>query len=190
MKRSITLLCVLVLLFAATGAVSAGKPSEDSFTIAGYTTAYTYEKLPNGLTSFHLVAKSNGATEADENFCSSLYTCRVRTPARRSLGSRAVSRGDLTGQFTFEEWGVVDFDPGTGTGSGEGKNEGILTITTSEGQVVMKFKGKADLQGVRGKFDIDKKAGTGIYHKFDGKGKYDGDAGLVFTVTFTGKFKD
>ena len=38
MKKLVLLLSVIVLLVIATGAVSAGKPAPDTFTITGYTT--------------------------------------------------------------------------------------------------------------------------------------------------------
>ena len=98
--------------------------------------------------------------------------------------------GDSSGEFIFEEWGVVDLDPVTYEGSGKGKNDGIATITTPDGTSVVRFNGKTDSQSVWGNFKIEKKKGTGAYADLKGSGDYTGNAGLVFTVTFTGKLKD
>ena len=54
MKKLVLLLSVIVLLVIATGAVSAGKPAPDTFTITGYTTNDPFTDpesviaLPNG----------------------------------------------------------------------------------------------------------------------------------------------
>ncbi|MGA9350118.1 MAG: hypothetical protein WBW48_15130 [Anaerolineae bacterium] len=96
--------------------------------------------------------------------------------------------GYFTGTFTFEEWGEVDLDPSTGEGSGKGKNHGIMTITTAEGEAIIRFNGKADSETVWGEFKVLHKEGTGAYQDLQGKGKYTGNAGLVFTVDFTGQF--
>ena len=79
MKKLVLLLSVIVLLIVATGAVSAGKPAPDTFTITGYTTSYEYGTLPNGRTWFHVLAQSSGATEEDDAFCTELsgMTCQA-----------------------------------------------------------------------------------------------------------------
>ena len=56
----------------------------------------------------------------------------------------------------------------------------------------MHFNGTVDQASlnVSGKFKVEKKEGTGAYADLKGQGDYTGGAGLVFTVTFTGKLKD
>ena len=190
MKKLVLLVCVFVLLIAATGAASAKKPAPDQFTITGYTTFYDYGTLPNGRTWFHLLAKSRGATPADEAFCSYLYQLPCQETCQALLGKPCGVTGDFTGQFTFEEWGEVDLNPVTGEGSGRGKNNGFVTITTPDGSAVVRFNGKTDSQNVWGKFKVEKKEGTGAYANLKGQGDYTGNAGWVFSVTFTGKLRD
>jgi len=156
-KHFAMLALVVVMLVALTGVASAAKPVDRTFTIRGYTTEYTFHKLPNGLTSYHLFA----------------------------VGT---STDYFTGPFTYEEWGTVDFDPVTGQGSGEGKNFGVLTVNASDGKVIMELTGKTDRQGVTGKFVLQQKNGTGAHRGLKGAGDYTGSGGLVFAVTFTGKF--
>ena len=71
-----------------------------------------------------------------------------------------------------------------------GKNNGVVTIATPEGTSVVRFNGKTDSASVWGNFKIEKKEGTGAYADLKGNGDYTGNAGLVFSVTFTGKLKD
>lgn len=159
MRKISLVLCVLVMLAAATTAASAARPEPQTFTITGHTTFYDFGTLPNGRTWFHLTAE--GTTS-----------------------------GYFTGAFTFEEWGEVDLDPLTGEGSGRGKNNGVVKIATPEGTSVVRFNGKTDSASVWGNFKIEKKEGTGAYADLKGNGNYTGNAGLEFSVTFTGKLKD
>jgi len=94
--------------------------------------------------------------------------------------------GYFSGTFTFEEWGIVDLDPETGEGSGRGTNHGLMTITTDDGETVVRFGGRAHFQNVWGNFTVVR--GTGVYEDLHGQGEYFGDAGFVFTVEFTGRF--
>jgi hypothetical protein len=98
--------------------------------------------------------------------------------------------GYFNGTFTFEESGVVDLDPETGVGSGRGTNTGVVTITTTEGQERVRFVGVTDSVSVWGKFTAAAEDGSCGYAGLQGYGTYKGNAGLVFTVTFTGKFLD
>ena len=204
MKKLVLLLSVVVLLVIATGAVSAAKPAPDTFTITGYTTSYEYETLPNGRTSFHLIARGGGDDALYDPICQATsqsfpYGNQNSTPlscvelcmtyAGAPCGV-ADFIGDSFGEFTFEEWGVVDLDPITYEGSGKGKNDGIATITTPDGTLVVRFNGKTDSQSVWGNFKIEKKKSTGAYADLKGNGDYTGNAGLVFSVTFSGKLKD
>jgi hypothetical protein len=96
--------------------------------------------------------------------------------------------GYFEGTFTFDEEGEVELlAPGV---PGKGKSEGIMTITTDRGQVVIKFHGKSEYLTTWGKFDVKHKEGTDDYEKLHGNGDYIGDAGGAFTVVFTGKFHD
>jgi hypothetical protein len=160
MKKLALLLCVLVMLFAATGVASAGQLEPGTFTITGYTTGYNSWTGPNGRTWFHVTAEG-------------------------------VAEGYFSGTFTFEEWGVVDLDLTTDppTGSGKGTNTGVVTITTEDGQERVRFAGVTDSVSVWGKFTVAQEDGTCGYAGLQGYGSYRGNAGLVFTVTFTGRFE-
>lgn len=105
------------------------------------------------------------------------------------LTAAGESTGYFTGPFTFEEWGVVDFDPETGQGSGRGTNTGVVTISTDDGQEVVRFAGVTDSVSVWGKFTVDGNGSCGCTGP-QGWGSYTGNAGFVFSVTFTGKFLD
>ncbi len=89
MKKLVLFACIFVLLIGATGAVSADKPVEDSFTIHGVTDPYSISSgtLPNGRTWFHLMSEGN-------------------------------VEGYFAGTFTFEEWGEVDMNTGMGKNNG------------------------------------------------------------------------
>jgi hypothetical protein len=200
MRKSVLLLCILVILTTATAA-AAGKPEPSQFTITGYTVAYEYERLPNGRTSFHLIARGGGDDAPYESICAYLSTQPpYGTPESTPLSCQQLCTtyaggvcglaGDFSGEFTFEEWGEVDLDPVTYEGSGMGKNNGILTLVTADGTAVMEFNGRTDSQSVWGNFKVEKKEGTGDYADLKGHGDYTGNAGLVFSVTFTGKLKD
>jgi len=133
MKRLLILVCILALLLSLPGGTAVAKPEEAAFTITGYTTDYDYDIRPNGRIKFYL--KAEGAPgQACAYFFGDPTACGVT--------------GYFNGTFTFEEWG--EYDPA----SGKGKNDGIMTVTTTEGQVVMKFHGKAEAQTVSGKFDV------------------------------------
>jgi hypothetical protein len=186
-KRIAMLALVVVMLVTLTGVASAAKPVDGTFTIRGYTTDYTFHKLPNGLTSYHLSAKSSGSP-ADDDVCEALYQMPCQQTCPKFLSAACGVTGYFNGQFTYEEWGTVDFDPVTGQGSGEGKNFGVLTVNASDGKVIMELTGKTDRQGVTGKFVLQQKNGTGAHRGLKGAGDYTGSAGLVFAVTFTGKF--
>jgi hypothetical protein len=187
-KHFAMLALVVVMLVTLAGVASAAKPVDGTFTIRGYTTNYTFHKLPNGLTSYHLLAKSSGSP-ADEAACQDLYGMRCQDTCPKLLSAACGVTGYFNGQFTYEEWGTVDYDPGTEKGSGEGKNFGALTVNASDGKVVMaELIGKTDLQSVTGKFVLQQKNGTGAQRGLKGAGDYTGSGGLVFAVTFTGKF--
>lgn len=190
MRKFALLLCVLVLLVVATGAASAGKKEPDTITITGYTTSYDFGTLPNGRTWFHVLAKSSNPTAADEDFCSYFYGMPCQETCNVLLEKPCGVTGDLVGEFTFEEWGEVDFNPATGAGSGKGKNNGVVTIIAPDGGTVVQFDGKTDSRDVWGKFKVEKKEGTGTYADLKGNGDYTGNAGLMFSVTFAGKLKD
>jgi hypothetical protein len=57
MKKLVLLLSVIVLLVIATGAVSAGKPAPDTFTIMGTTAFGGLKLLPNGHTEYYFTAE-------------------------------------------------------------------------------------------------------------------------------------
>jgi hypothetical protein len=94
--------------------------------------------------------------------------------------------GYFDGTFTFVEWGNVDLDPVTMEGSGWGTNHGILTITSDNGEVIIRFDGRTDSQSVWGNYRVLR--GTGDYANLHGQGTYHGNAGLAFTVTYEGRF--
>lgn len=188
MKKLTILVCVLAMLLALTGVASASKPEPATFSITGYTTFYEYETLPNGRTKFHLMAQEGGEVPEDDALCQRWYGVPCQTLCLALLGRPCGVTGYFTGTFTFEEWGTVDLDPITGEGSGKGKNHGIMTVTTAEGEAIIRFNGKTDSKTVWGEFKVLHKEGTGAYQNLQGKGKYTGNAGLVFTVDFTGQF--
>jgi hypothetical protein len=192
MKKLTILVCVLTMLLALTGVASASKPKEGTFSIAGYTTFYEWETLPNGRTKFHLTAQGGGEGPEDDALCMAWYGYPCQTLCLALLGQPCGVAGYFEGAFTFEEWGIVDLDPETGEGSGQGTNHGIMTITTLDGdgevagEVLIRFGGRADLQNVWGNFTALR--GTDAYEDLHGQGKYFGNAGLVFTVKFDGRF--
>ena len=186
MKHFAMLALVVVMLVTLTGVASAADPVDGTFTIRGYTTEYTFHKLPNGLTSYHLLASSG--SPADEAACKALYGMRCQKTCPKFLSAACGVTGYFNGQFTYEEWGTVDLDPVTGEGSGVGKNFGVLTVNASDGKVIMELTGKTDRQGVTGKFVLQQQNGTGDQRGLEGAGDYIGSAGLVFAVTFTGEF--
>lgn len=188
MKKLTILVCVLAMLLALTGVARASKPEAATFSITGYTTFYEWKTLPNGRTEFHLTAQGGGEGPEDDALCMAWYGYPCQTLCLALLGQPCGAAGYFAGTFTFEEWGEVDLDPSTGEGSGKGKNHGIMTITTAEGEAVIRFNGKTDSETVWGEFQVLHREGTGAYQDLHGKGKYTGNAGLVFTVDFTGRF--
>ena len=194
MRKLALLLSILVLLVAATGAVSADEPKPETFTITGYTTDYSSRTGPNGRTWFHLTARGGGDDSMYDQICQAysggtVATCEefCKLPAGKECGVD----GFFDGEFTFEEWGVVDLDltQTPPTGSGRGTNTGIVTITTADGQERVKFVGVTDSVSVWGKFTLEPNDGTRCYAGLQGSGNYRGNAGLAFTVKFTGRFE-
>lgn len=167
MKKLTIVICVLATVLALTGVASASRPEPATFTITGYTPYWEFGPLPSGRIRLHLTAE--GAPGA---------VCKEYFGKKKLCGIS----GYFEGTFTFDE--RVTFDPD----SGLGKNHGIMTITTAEGDVAIRFKGKTDSETVWGKFKVLHKEGTGVYQDLHGKAKYTGNAGLVFTVDFTGRF--
>jgi len=189
MKRLLPLFCILVILFASAGVASADKPLPDTFTITGYTTSYTFDTLPSGRTKFNLLAQGGAETPVDDAICSAWYgvtSCQALCQSSPDHACGVTGRF-LAASFKFEEKGNVDYDPITKQGSGKGTNQGDLTITMPDGsKAVIRFDGQADLQTVSGNWRVLSSSGTldGLH----GQGKYTGNAGLVFSVTFDGKF--
>jgi hypothetical protein len=204
MKKLFLLLSVIALLIVATGAVSAGKPEPQIFTITGYTVndPYSdYETLPNGHLRLHILAQGGGEDRKDDKLCKTLYGAPCQTLCQDVKSQACGVSGYFEGKFAFEEW--VDFDPLSGTAT----NHGVVTITPAkphgkpdgrtDDRVVVQFNGTADSQRVLGKFKIEKANGKPEQKvekrpdtRFSGQGDYEGDAGLVFSVMFTGKLKD
>ncbi len=188
MKHLAILVLVVVMLVTLTGAASAGQPPNATFTIRGYTTDYSFRMLSNGLTSYHLLA-SGGRSRADRPTCLALYGRSCQATCQTLLSAPCGVSGYFDGEFTYEEWGTVDFDPITGVGSGQGVNRSVLTVDTAEGQVTMDLSGSTALEGVSGRFDLRQHAGSGAYQGLKGRGDYSGSAGMVFAVTFNGNFR-
>ena len=116
------------------------------------------------------------------------YTYETRPNGNVKFHMTAVGSvtGYFEGSFTFEEEGEVEMlPPGI---PGKGKSQGIMTITTGSGQVVIKFHGKSEYLTTWGKFEVRHKDCTGEYEGLHGNGDYIGDANVVFTVVFDGKF--
>jgi len=210
MKKLVLLVCVFVLLIVATGAVSANKPEPDQFTITGYTTNDPFTDpetviKPNGHMRLHVTARGGGdADVTSDGLCASLAedldipditTCQALCVAsqNQACGVAGLVNGKpFTGEFTFDEWVELRMNPLTGAIYGKVKNNGIVTITTvtPDASTVVQFKGEADSLNVWGKFKVEKKTGTGAASGLKGQGDYAGNAGLVFSVTFTGKLND
>ena len=201
MKKLVLLLSVVVLLVIATGAVSAAKPAPEQFTITGYTInnpLTDYEVLSSGNYLFHVLAQGGGERKAGDEFCAALSqdvydTCDEL--CEQNTGHACGVSDAFRGRFSFEEWievapEQIDFE--TGTFSGIATNTGVITITTpatsNAGSIaVVRFDGKADSDRVWGEFEVDEQEGKGVYKHLDGGGDYDGNTGLVFSVTFTFK---
>lgn len=99
----------------------------------------------------------------------------------KDLTAMGIVYGDLNGSFAYVEEGKGDLCDHYGT------NEGLMTVVTDDGTVVIEFKGDTDLVRVWGQWELE--SGTGDYKGLEGDGTYFGDAGLgPFTVTFTGFF--
>jgi hypothetical protein len=158
----------------APGVASGSPPELGTFSTTGYTdlTSYRFETLPSGLTKFYLEAEGEPGLVCAFWFSGDPNACGVS--------------GDLDGTFTFIEWGIVDMDPLTQVGSGRGTNHGILTINSDDSELTIRFDGQTDSQYVWGNYRI--LSGTGEYANLHGQGKYHGNAGFAFTVTYEGKF--
>lgn len=94
--------------------------------------------------------------------------------------------GEIAGVFTFQEWLAIDLNP-IRKGFGKCKNYGIITITNDQGQAVIEFQGKAESGIVIGDFKVVPDDCTGAYAGLRGSGQYTGNAGLAFTLIFTGE---
>lgn len=173
MQKLATLAVVMVALVLLSGTASAAPPEPASFSTTGYTdlTTYEFQTLPSGHTKFYLEAEGKPGLTC-ETWFGDPNLCGVN--------------GDLNGTFAFVEWGVVDLDPLTMAGSGRGTNHGILTITTGESQLTIRFDGRTDSQQVWGNYRV--LSGTGDYADLHGQGNYHGNAGVAFTVTYEGQF--
>lgn len=106
---------------------------------------------------------------------------RVNRPAAGQLGFRLRAAGRATGalfgRFTFDEQGRFVIR------SGEGANEGIMTISRPDGgQAVIRFSGQATIWRVTGDWQV--LSATGTLSGITGGGRYTGNAGLLFKVTF------
>jgi|GEM_PF-1726705 len=177
MKKATIPLSLLALVLVMTSVASASPPEPGSFSTTGYTDVLTYEveTLPSGRTKFYLEAEGKpGAMCAYWFGVPNSDLCGVS--------------GDLNGTFTFVEWGIIDLDLSVDPpeGSGLGTNHGILTITSSDSQLTIRFDGRTDSQYVWGNYRI--LSGTGEYANLHGQGKYHGNAGLAFTVIYEGRF--
>jgi hypothetical protein len=208
MKKFLSLLAVIALLIVSTGAATAGKPEPDQFTITGYTTNDPFtdpESVigPNGRMRLHITARGGGTTDAAyDGLCTLLAaeleladvdTCQELCLAsqNQACGAAGIIDGKpLSGEFIFDEWVEFRVNPVTGQIRGQIKNDGDVTITAPDGSFVTRFNGRTDTLNVWGNFKIEKKDGTGVYEDLKGNGDYTGNAGLVFTVTFTGKLKN
>ncbi len=185
MKKLASLLAILVLLIVSTGAVSSDKP-EDYITITGYTTYADYGPLPKERTWFYLTAQGGG-----DDIMDAMYDSLCQSVAVQPCGVVGSIDGEsFSGRFTFEEWGEGDVNPATFEGSG--KNSGIVTIFDANNRLLVRFE-------FDGKFDTDRSSSESVWGKWKAKhpnpnlkghGDYTGNVGLVFSVTFTGKFKD
>ena len=204
MKKLVLLVCVLVLLIVGTVAASAKKPAPEQFTITGYTIndpLSDYEVLSSGNILFHVLAQGGGERRAGDEFCAALSQdsfdacdelCEYNT------GHACGVSGAFKGRFSFEEWVEVapeQIDFVTGAIDGIVMNTGAITLTTpaasNAGSIaVVRFGGEADSDRVWGEFEVDEQEGKGVYKHLDGGGDYDGNAGLVFSVTFTFRRKD
>ena len=188
MKLVTLVLLVCMMVVTLTGVASAARPVDGKFTIRGFTTSYDFNRLPNGLTSYHLVAKSSNPTPDDRAFCQSNYGMGCEATCRRFLQAPCGVNGIYDGQFVYEEWGTVDFDPTTEDGCGNGTNKGIITIGGSGARTRVVFDGTTTLASVAGQFKANQLPLLRPNLGLDGNGAYTGTGGFVFQVTFTGKF--
>jgi hypothetical protein len=185
-KKLASLLAILVLLIVSTGAVSSDKP-EDYITITGYTTYADFGPLPKERTWFYVTAHGGG-----DDIMDAMYDPYCQSVAGQPCGVvGSIGGASFIGEFTFEEWGegkVKDFV----TFEGSGKNSGIVTIIDANNRLLVRFE-------FDGKFDTDRSSSESVWGKWEAKhpnpnlkghGDYTGTVGLVFSVTFTGKFKD
>jgi len=110
--------------------------------------------------------------------------------------------GGLEGLFTYDEEGKVDLCPDSGPPSGS--NEGVMTIVTGQGTLVIEFKGVTELEsqtgpssvwGVSGDWELKSATPTSGYAGIEDTGEYSGHTYLEedpadswFEVTFEGWF--
>lgn len=189
MKRLMLRICVLAVVLALTGVVSASPPEEKTFWLTGYTTDYDYETLPSGHTLFHLTAQGGGESAEDETLCQA-----YGMPSCHALclltGRPCGVDGDFTGTFTFDEWGISRTD-------GSGNNRKLITIASGDDDMVIEAGGRNQITGydpnglpvgiVEGTFTVVDAYGD-TYAGLHGRGTYSGPLGVVFSVEYTGRF--
>jgi len=160
MRKLALLLCMLVVLFASVGAVSADKPELGQITINSEGSAIVgYGTLPNGRMWLHLTATGSAVGAAE-------------------------------GVFDFEEWVVVvAMDPETGEVSGRNNGMVTVFDADSNLLVQLEFNGKFDAEGVWGKWQAKNPDNPSLKGHGDYTGTA-AEPYAPFSVTFTGKFKD
>ena len=194
MKKLFVPVFALVLSMLLIGPVPVYSDCQRTFSITGYTTNYEYDILPSGLTRFQLTAQGGENDAQYDPLCQAWATQLGRpditTCADACLqltGKPCGVSGDITGSFAFRERGIVDLNPETFEGSGDGVNNGRFDVLASgdTGTINFGFTGKTDSVSAWGTFRPLR--GTGDLAGLQGKGHYSGNAGLIFTVEFTGR---
>jgi len=125
MKKLILLICVFVMLIAATGAVSAAKPAPDTFTITGTTGFCGFEVLPTGHEQYCFTAEGDVTGYFDGDFT---FIERVdydpATGKVKNEGVVTITTPDGTAIVQFEGeadaasvWGEFEVEKKKGTGA-------------------------------------------------------------------------
>jgi hypothetical protein len=158
MRKFALLLCILVMLIAATSAASAGKKEPDTFTIKGITQSLVTETLPSGITKFQTVATGTVSGNYFEGAA-----------------------------FTFEETGIGSYDLTTYEARATNHGVMTIT-NGSTNVVVIRFDGQADFWSVRGHYRILQGTGQYAGLHSEGTYQGTTDLGEGFTVVFSGDF--
>lgn len=136
--------------------------------------------------SFTIVGSTDEASVVMEPVRHNMFRFSLTAVGTFDLTATGTAGTDLTGNFSFDERGLINGQ------NGRGANYGVMTMTASGGQLVVLFSGRteADLATSRGTVtgNWTVLSGSGPFAGWQGRGRYFGEAGSPFTVTFDGRY--